>query len=84
MLVLSRKIDEVIHIGDSITIHVLAISEGQVKIGIDAPRDMTILRGEIYLAVQRQNVAASSPEKSSLLLAAQALRKLKKPSTAKD
>jgi carbon storage regulator (csrA) len=54
MLVLARKVDESIVIGDSIVITVLAIEGEQVKIGINAPRDVTILRQEVFRAVQDQ------------------------------
>ncbi len=47
MLILSRRMDEVILIGDDIRLTVVDISSNQVKIGIDAPREKTILREEI-------------------------------------
>jgi carbon storage regulator len=55
MLVLTRRIDESLTIGDSITVTVLAIEGDKVKLGIKAPREITILRQEIYQAVQEQN-----------------------------
>lgn len=54
MLVLARKVDESIVIGDSIVLTVLAIEGEQVKLGITAPRDVTILRQEVFQAVQDQ------------------------------
>ncbi len=54
MLVLTCKVDESIIIGDFITFTVLAIEGEQVKIGIDAPRDVTILRQEVFQAVRDQ------------------------------
>jgi carbon storage regulator len=54
MLVLSRRTNETIHIGDEIYITVLGVEGDKVKIGISAPRDVTILRGEIFDAVQSQ------------------------------
>lgn len=54
MLVLTRKVDESIVIGDSIVLTVLAIEGEQVKIGINAPRDVLILRQEVFQAVQDQ------------------------------
>lgn len=54
MLVLTRKVDESIVIGDSIVLTVLAIEGEQVKIGINAPREVTILRQEVFQAVQDQ------------------------------
>lgn len=56
MLVLTRRTDESLTIGDSITITVLGIEGDKVKLGIKAPRDIPILRQEIYEAVQAQNL----------------------------
>lgn len=47
MLILTRRTNEVINIGDDIRITVLQISGGQVRIGIDAPKDVIILREEL-------------------------------------
>jgi carbon storage regulator len=54
MLVLTRKIDESIMLGDSIVITVLAVEGEKVKIGIAAPRELPILRQEVYQAIQEQ------------------------------
>jgi carbon storage regulator len=67
MLVLSRKIDQKIKIGDDIEITIIDVSGDMVKIGIEAPRDVRILRNEVYEEVQRQNkealIRAKIPEK---------------------
>jgi carbon storage regulator len=55
MLVLTRRVDESIAIGDSIFLTILAIEGDRVKIGITAPREVPILRQEVYLAIQEQN-----------------------------
>ena len=47
MLVLTRKVGEVIRIGNDIEITVVALTDNRVKIGIEAPRETTVLRGEI-------------------------------------
>ena len=62
MLVLTRKTNESIMIGDNIEIKVLDVRENQVKIGVKAPREITVHRMEVYLAIQRENLEAlSSP-----------------------
>lgn len=60
MLILNRKKDESIRIGDDIEIKVLSIDGSQVRIGIDAPAHLDIHRQEIYLAIQEENKAAAS------------------------
>lgn len=54
MLVLSRKVDEVIQIGDSIRIVVVRIGSDKVRIGIEAPPDVPIHREEVRQAILRQ------------------------------
>jgi len=46
MLVLSRKLGQSITIGDNITVTVLAINQSQVRIGIEAPRDVSVIRDD--------------------------------------
>lgn len=62
MLVLSRKLNQAIMIGDDVRIVVVAVDRDQVKLGIDAPRAIAVHRSEIYDEIQRQNrEAAASP-----------------------
>ena len=58
MLVLARKLDESIVIGDNIIVKVVSIDNGVVKLGIDAPKDVMILRKELSDAVKEANVKA--------------------------
>ena len=60
MLVLTRKENESIMIGDEIEVKVLDLKESQVKIGIVAPRSVAVHRREVYLAIQAENAEAAS------------------------
>jgi len=60
MLVLTRKTGESIQIGDQIEITVISVQGDQIKIGINAPRDVDIHRKEIYLSIQDSNNEAAS------------------------
>ena len=58
MLILSRKKDESIIIDGNIEIKIIEIEDGKVKIGIEAPKNIEILRKELYKKVQEENLAA--------------------------
>ena len=76
MLVLSRKIGESILLGDKVTITVMEVSKGVVKLGIDAPKEMLILRKELEEIVKDTNIKAS--ELSGLSELGKLSEKLKK------
>jgi carbon storage regulator len=60
MLVLSRKTEQSIKLGPDITITVLAVDGDRVKLGVQAPRDVSVLRQELFEQVQAANAAAST------------------------
>jgi len=59
MLVLTRKLDESIIIGENIVVKVVSVENGVVKLGIDAPKEVTILRNELLKDVKDMNIKAS-------------------------
>ena len=67
MLVLARKLDESIVIGDNITIKVISIDKGSVKLGIDAPKDVCIIRNELLEDIKDLNIAASKEQNKDIL-----------------
>ncbi|MBN2738560.1 MAG: carbon storage regulator CsrA [Spirochaetales bacterium] len=58
MLILTRKLNETIMIGDKIEISIVDIKGDQVKLGIKAPRDVKVYRQEVYKAIQKENIEA--------------------------
>jgi carbon storage regulator len=71
MLVLTRKIGETIRIGNDVTVQVLAIRGGQVRIGLTAPADVRIFREEIFRTIEDQNQQARLPNEDRLAGAAE-------------
>ena len=59
MLVLARKLDESIVIGDDVVVKVISIEKGVVKLGIAAPSSVSIVRSELLEDVKVSNIAAS-------------------------
>ncbi len=60
MLILSRKVDEKIVIGNEITITIIDIKGDQVKIGVDAPKNVKVFRQEVYDEIQMENKLAAT------------------------
>jgi carbon storage regulator len=59
MLILTRKVGEAIVIGDNVTVKLLEMKGGQVKLGVDAPDNITINREEVYLRILEENKKAA-------------------------
>ncbi len=74
MLVLSRKQNERIRIGSDIVITIVSLSENNVKIGIEAPASVKILRDELYESVKQQ---VSEAQKQTVVMDTETLNKLK-------
>ena len=63
MLILTRKINEKIKIGNEITLSIIEIKGEQVKIGVEAPKEVKVFRQEVFNAIQSENRAAAvSPD----------------------
>ena len=68
MLILTRKSGETIRIGDDIAVSVVEIRGNQVRLGISAPRHVTVHRQEVYELIQQQNIEAALAQPSDKAL----------------
>jgi len=59
MLILSRKVNEKIMIGDDISVSIIEIRGDQVRIGVDAPKTVKVFRQEVFDAIKAENKAAA-------------------------
>ena len=78
MLVLTRKSNQSIMIGDDIEVSVLSIMGEKVRVGIQAPRDIPVFRKEVYLEIQQER-AKEMAGTNVRAEVDQALRKLREP-----
>lgn len=60
MLVLTRKPGEGIIIGDNITVKIIELKSGGIRIGIDAPKETKIYRQEVYDRIKKENIGAAN------------------------
>lgn len=60
MLILTRRVGETLMIGDDVTVTVLGVKGNQVRIGVNAPKDVSVHREEIYERIKKEQAGGSS------------------------
>jgi len=74
MLILTRKEGEKVRIGDDIVIHVVDIGKGNVRIGVEAPKNVDIMRDEVVERIEKENLMAANRNRNTLVHAASMLK----------
>ena len=62
MLILTRRIGETLMVGDEVTVTVLGVKGNQVRIGVNAPKDVAVHREEIYQRIQKERVGSGGDD----------------------
>ncbi|MFC0267413.1 carbon storage regulator CsrA [Kushneria aurantia] len=62
MLILTRRVGETLMVGDEITVTVLGVKGNQVRLGVNAPRNVSVHREEIYQRIQQERVETETDE----------------------
>ena len=65
MLILTRRVGEMLMIGDDVTVTVLGVKGNQVRLGVDAPKSVAVHREEIYQRIQQEKQQAEQSDKPS-------------------
>ncbi|MCE1252368.1 MAG: carbon storage regulator CsrA [Anaerolineae bacterium] len=84
MLVLSRKQNQSLIIGDNIVITILSIDRDQIRLGIEAPKDIRIMRHELFDAVKEQEILAAKLSERKEAGAIEDLRKFLEQQVKED
>ena len=66
MLIITRRPNQKIMLGDNVTIHVMEVSGNNVRLGIEAPKSIPVYREEIWIAVKQENEAAANAKATTL------------------
>jgi carbon storage regulator len=66
MLILTRRLSESVKIGDEVTVTVLGVKNGQVRIGVSAPKTIPVHRKEVYERIRATGRSATSPEVAAI------------------
>ena len=64
MLILTRRVGETLMVGDDVTVTVLGVKGNQVRIGVNAPKEVSVHREEIYLRIQEEKAGGVQEEKT--------------------
>lgn len=75
MLVLTRRPGEKIKIGNNIVVSILEIEGGYIKLGVEAPKDISILRMEVFEKIQKENIESASKDIRDIADAAALIKK---------
>lgn len=67
MLILTRRVGETLMIGDDVTVTVLGVKGNQVRIGVNAPRDIAVHREEIYERIKREKEAQAAAQQGDVV-----------------
>jgi carbon storage regulator len=65
MLILTRRVGETIMIGDDVAVTVLGVKGNQVRVGVNAPKETSVHREEIYERIKREEQAGGAPRRAS-------------------